>query len=94
MIHDDEGSVEYGFIQSFFIDTDGYTDRDREMFVCGWEFCEIYYAAKSGNLTSRTINSENSSRVRIMLSKKGIIHSIEPTEYAEWSELKIQEPPR
>lgn len=54
----------------FWIDTDGYTDRDREMFVCGYEFYQLYWMAKCDEDSfSITIHRENSSRVRMMLGQ-------------------------
>lgn len=38
----DSNSAEFQPVMSFWIDTDGYSDRDRMMFVCGVEFQMIY----------------------------------------------------
>ena len=59
----------YNLVMPFWIDTAGYTDRDREMFVCGVEFQMVYEQLKAGGSFSRTIHRENSSRVRMMAAK-------------------------
>ena len=41
-------SDEYSLLMPFWIDTDGYTDRDREMFVCGVEFQMVTELLKDG----------------------------------------------
>jgi hypothetical protein len=35
----DEG---FGLVMPFVIDGDGYSDRDRAMFVAGYEFCQLH----------------------------------------------------
>jgi len=59
-------------IMPFWVDTDGYSDRDREMFVCGVEFQMVYEAIKSGRGWNQCIHTENESRVRLMCSKLGV----------------------
>lgn len=63
--------AEWSPVMPFWIDTDGYTDRDREMFVCGVEFQMIYEAIKAGRCWSQCIHTENESRVRLMCGKLG-----------------------
>ena len=43
--------TEFSLEMPFFIDTDGYTDRDREMFVCGVEFY-MWCRRSNGTMTS------------------------------------------
>lgn len=81
----------WGLAMPFWIDTDGYTDRDREMFVCGVEFQMIYREAMAGTFIDRPIHRENESRVRMMLGKLRIGCTITPHEGYEgcetWSDL-------
>ena len=96
-----EDDQEYGLIQSFFIDTDAYTDRDREMFVCGAEFEQIREEMNLGILRTigrKPIHRENESRIRMMLAKKNITFRITPHVGYEgcetWSELEILDSPK
>ena len=61
----DEGENSYQLAVPFFIDTDGYTDRDREMFCCGAEFRQFYEASKTGERYEATISRENMTRFRL-----------------------------
>lgn len=56
-------------IMPFWIDTDGYTDRDREMFVCGVEFQMVYETIKGKRDWCQCIHTENESRVKLMCAK-------------------------
>jgi len=67
-----DGESEYGIEMPFWIDTDGYSDRDREMFVCGVEFQMIYEAIKTNQGWCQCIHTENESRVRMMCGKLGV----------------------
>lgn len=40
---DDESDAEYALELPYWIDTDAYSDRDREMFVCGAEFTALHF---------------------------------------------------
>lgn len=64
--------AEYIPVMPFWIDTPGYTDRDRLMFVCGVEFQMIYETIKDKRDWSQCIHSENESRVRMMCRKLGV----------------------
>lgn len=64
--------AEYEPLMSFWIDTDAYSDRDREMFVCGVEFQMIYAAIESARGWCQCIHTENESRVRMMCAKLGV----------------------
>jgi hypothetical protein len=64
--------AEYGMVMSLWIDTDGYSDRDREMFVCGVEFQMIYATIKDKRDWCQCIHAENESRVRMMCAKLGV----------------------
>ena len=79
---------DYGLEMPFWIDTDAYTDRDREMFVAGVEFQQIYTELKSGWRGSKPVHRENESRLRMMCGKLGVPCSIKQTEgYEGWSEF-------
>ncbi len=83
---------EYSIVCPFWIDTDGYTDRDRLMFVCGVEF-EMLCRLLSNWSGSRPIHRENESRVRMLCGRLGIQCTIEPHQDYDgcetWSELKV-----
>ncbi len=79
----------------FWIDTAGYTDRDREMFVCGYEFCAIL-----GHITTHAegltvlIHRENESRLRMLCGRFKRTCNIEQCSEEHdpdgtWSVLKI-----
>lgn len=68
----DESAREFEPVMPFWIDTDNYTDRDREMFVCGVEFQMIYETIKDKRDWSQPIHTENESRVRMMCGKLGL----------------------
>lgn len=65
-------STEYIPVMPYWIDTDGYSDRDREMFVCGVEFQMIYETIKAKRYWNQCIHTENESRVRMMCGKLGL----------------------
>ena len=90
----DDNSAEYGMVMPFFIDTDGYTDRDREMFACGVEWQMVYKEMKSSLPVHRTIHTENASRVRMMAGRLGRQVTIVPAgaEYPGWSYLDSENP--
>jgi len=54
----------------FWIETDGYSDRDREMFSAGFEFSDVIdQLLSSKKKFTRQIFTENSSRVRLLCGK-------------------------
>ncbi len=69
---DPEESREFGLFCPFWIDTDSYTDRDREMFVCGVEFQMIYETIRDKRDWAQPIHTENESRVRMLCGKLGV----------------------
>lgn len=84
--------ADYGLVMPFWIDTPGYTDRDKEMFVCGVEFQMLYEQLKDGWRGERgvPIHTENESRVRLMCGKMGLQCECLPLG-AGWSSLKVTE---
>ena len=82
---------EYDLIMSFWMDTDAYTDRDREMFVAGVEFEMVRNLIVANGWTgTRPIRPENESRIRMMCGKLGVQCEISPCEgYEDWSELTV-----
>ena len=87
---DTEGHKEYQCAMPFWIDTDAYTDRDREMFVCGYEFHSIYNNLRDGLPVSQPIHRENESRVRMMCGKLGVHCTItQDDKYGDWSHLEV-----
>ncbi len=65
-------SADYSLDMSYWIDTDGYSDRDRLMFVCGSEFEKIYSVILKKDDWCQCIHTENESRVRLMCYKLGV----------------------
>lgn len=86
-------SESWGLVQSFFIDTDGYTDRDREMFVCGVEFQMICQSLDDGWVGFRLFHTENESRVRMLCGQRGVPFNIRSLSEG-WSELLVDAPRR
>jgi hypothetical protein len=83
---------EWSCFMPFWIDTEAYSDRDREMFTCGVEFGSVFNALRRGDGYSGPIHTENSSRVRMMCGRIGIqamIKQMEPP-YEMWSECDIE----
>ena len=62
----EQNEAEFKPVMSFWIDTDAYSERDREMFVCGAEFQQIYEAVKNKRDWCQAIHTENESRIRMM----------------------------
>jgi hypothetical protein len=86
----------YRMSMPFWIDTDAYSDRDREMFVAGVEFEMIYCQLEAGGPFKRTIHRENESRTRMMCGRLGRRCSIEACPESDdpdghWSFLSVKE---
>jgi hypothetical protein len=85
---------DWGLILPFWIDTDAYTDRDREMFVSGYEFAMLAALVESGESFQKPIHRENESRVRMLCGRRQRQCSITPHEGYDgcetWSELKVE----
>lgn len=77
--------MNYSLEMPFWIDTEGYTDRDRQMFVCGVEFEMLRRELKSGKPVTRTIHTENESRARMLAHKLGRQAIVEPSGTEGWS---------
>lgn len=61
---------EWGMLVSFNIDGPSYDDRDREMFVCGYEFAQVYnHIMKDPGKLQIPIHRDNESRIKIMCGK-------------------------
>lgn len=77
----------------FWIDTDGYTVRDREMFVCGVEFEMVYRLLRNDWKGSRPVHRENESRLRLLLGHLRVSGTVEAHKDYEgcetWSELTV-----
>lgn len=79
-------------ILPFYIDTEGYTGRDREMFVCGYELSLVVQEIREGFRGQRPmpIHTENGSRLRMLASRLGVKMSIRACdEGKEWSWLTV-----
>ena len=65
----------------FWIDTDGYSDRDREMFCAGVDYASLakfLRKAKAGDVT--VVLRENASRARMLAAHNKIVVTIEPLQ--------------
>ena len=84
---------EYGLVQSFFIDTDAYSNRDRNMFVAGFEFDHVLDLVDRGWHGERPIHRENESRLRMALGRRKVSFTIAPHDGYEgcetWSQLIV-----
>lgn len=90
--------AQFECIEPFWIDTDGYTDRDREMFVCGAEFMLILARLREDLLPAlgpMPIHRENESRLRLLCGRNGLKCTITPHKGYEgcetWSDFKAYE---
>jgi len=83
------GEVEFHPVMPFWIDTDGYTDRDREMFVCGVEYDMVYRSVLSGHGWNQAIHNENTTRIRLMLGKLKARYRLERVDEC-WSILEVE----
>ena len=80
--------IDFSLVAPFWVDTAGYSDRDREMFVCGVEYHMIYLEMQECKKSTRSIHVENESRVK-MLAKK-LECKIKLTPYCnQWTTLEI-----
>ena len=84
---------EWGLVQSYYIDTDAYTDLDRQMFVCGAEFEMVSNLLSEGWTGDRPIHRENESRIRMLCGRVGVHCEIDQHEGYDgcetWSTLRI-----
>ncbi len=86
-----QDEADYSLLMPFWIDTDGYTDRDRLMFVAGVEFEMARNQLNDGWTGTRTICRENESRLRMMCARLGLRAWTKPcTGYEQWSELTVE----
>ena len=90
---DFETNEDYSLIMSFWIDTDGYCQRDRQMFVAGVEFQMVFQAIQNGTGWNQCIHAENSSRVRMMCAKLKCPFSLGDVGMDEWVQLTIPKRP-
>lgn len=75
---------DYSLLMPFWIDTDAYSARDREMFVCGVEFEMLRQELATPETVTRTIHTENESRARMMAHKMGRKCVVEPSGVEGW----------
>lgn len=86
----------WGLVCPFWIDTDAYSDRDREMFVAGVEFQMVYALLTDGWRGSRPVHRENESRLRMLCGRLKVPCEITPhTGYdgcETWSDFSTPTP--
>lgn len=68
----EDENAEFSPVVPFWIDTDGYTQRDRDMFTCGVEFQMIYQAILDKRDWCQCIHTENESRVRMLCRRMNV----------------------
>jgi hypothetical protein len=87
--HRDEDG--YEFATPFVIDGDAYSDRDREMFVLGFEFALIYERLRGlepGETMTGTVHRENEDRIRVLCGRSGRDCTLEAID-GTWARLAI-----
>lgn len=68
----DDADAGHSLACPFWIDTDAYTDRDRHLFVCGYEFHQLLHCIRNpGTGRLFTFHRENESRVRMACGRFG-----------------------
>lgn len=89
-----DDSADYGLAMPFWIDTDGYSDRDRLMFCAGVEFEMVHKLLQNRWRGDRVIHRENESRLRLMCGKMGVKCSISRhvgyVGCETWSEMTVE----
>lgn len=76
---------QHELLMPFWIDTEAYSDRDRQMFACGVEFEMLRRELQEPETVQRTIHTENESRARMMAHKLGRKVAVEPSGVEGWS---------
>lgn len=74
----------------FLIDGEAYTGRDRDMFVAGYEFCQLRTLLhdKPDEPIQKMIHTENDDRLRVLCHRFG--RKCEITRFDDdWSEILI-----
>lgn len=88
--------MKWGLQSSLYIDTDGYTDRDRLMFGCGVEFHMVMkHMTSDRRPLDKMIHRENESRIRMLagqLKRRCTISPSNPKDdpNGRWSRLRIE----
>lgn len=88
-------AAEWGPILPFWIDTPGYSRRDRQMFVAGVEFLMVTNEMRHQDGEHRTtVSRENTSRLRMaagQLGRRVVIDNCEPCHDPDghWAYLTI-----
>lgn len=68
----DEDGGDFGLVCPFWIDTEAYADRDRAMFVAGYEFSTVLRLIRTEDEeTQLTVHRENESRIRMACARFG-----------------------
>lgn len=80
----------YGMVMPFVIDGEGYSDRDRAMFVLGYEFCQlhVFLEENPGEGISKPVHLENEDRIRVLCGRLERAHWFSRMDRT-WSQLEI-----
>jgi hypothetical protein len=84
---------DFNLLCPFWIDTEGYSDRDRLMFCCGFEFQQFFEKLKTNDPFELLIHRENETRMRLTCARYKrqylISHDEEKDPNQEWAFLKV-----
>lgn len=79
----------FGLVQKFYIDNGELAGLSpQQIFVLGWEFCNIQRLLDSGNSFELMFHSDNEMRVRKMVEGRGVTFSI--AVHDDWPVLSVQ----
>lgn len=87
--------ADWNLISPFWIDTDAYSDRDRLLFCCGYEFADLLQVIRHHDEEYHAaIHRENESRIRLACGRFGRKCVIDPCQLSHdpdgsWSYLTI-----
>lgn len=86
---DNEDNAGFALFTPFVIDGEGYSVRDRQMFIAGYEFALVEVLLESGDAIVRPIHNENTDRLRVLCGRARRRCEIERIDDT-WSELSIE----
>jgi hypothetical protein len=91
-IPDPDGTGSYSLIHSFYTDADVYSDRDRSMFVAGFEAAGVAHAMRENpEPFAMTIHSENTSRLSMIGKELGRRCEVVPLAPEDgWWEIRVE----
>jgi hypothetical protein len=81
----------FGLVMPFVIDGEGYSDRDRAMFVAGYEFCQLHVFLEENpeDGISKPVHAENEDRIRVLCGRLERACSVSRID-GTWSQLEVE----